>query len=204
MDWLLALDLFGVFVFSLSGGFDAVQHKLDILGVMVLAIATAVGGGIMRDVLLGINPPAAFTNETYLLTCIAGGLVVIFFSNRVERHYHWVKNADAIGLGVFAAIGAAKGLEYGLGWVGILMVSAMTATGGGLIRDLLLRQVPMILHSDFYASAAIIGGAVYMLGHFSGIDEQNALLISAASAIAVRFIAMKWNLSLPKITGGAE
>ena len=204
MDWLLALDLFGVFVFSLSGGFDAAQHKLDILGIMVLAIATAVGGGIMRDVLLGINPPAAFTNETYLLTCIAGGLVVIFFSGRVEKHYHWVKNADAIGLGVFAAIGAAKALEYGLGWVGVLMMSAMTATGGGLIRDLLLRQVPMILHSDFYASAAIIGGAVYMLCHFSGIDEQNALLISAASAIAVRFIAMKWNLSLPKITGGAR
>ena len=111
-----------------------------------------------------------------------------------------------IGAGVagLAAIGAAKALEYGLGWVGVLMMSAMTATGGGLIRDLLLRQVPMILHSDFYASAAIIGGAVYMLGHFSGLGEQSALLLSASTAIASRFIAMKWNLSLPKITNEPE
>jgi len=201
MDWLVTLDLFGVFVFALSGGFDAAKYKLDILGIMVLAIATAVGGGIMRDVLLGINPPAAFTNETYLLTCIAGGLTVIFFSSRVEKHINWVNNADAIGLGVFAAIGAAKAVESGLGWVGVLMISAMTATGGGLIRDLLLREIPMILRADFYASAAIIGGATYLAANHFGLSEQFSLILSASTAIAARFIAMKYGLSLPNARG---
>lgn len=201
MDWLVALDLFGVFVFALSGGFDAAKYKLDILGIMVLAIATAVGGGIMRDVLLGVNPPVAFTDQTYLLTCMAGGLVVIFFSGRVEKHFTWVKNADAIGLGVFAAIGAAKAVDYGLGWVGVLMISAMTATGGGLIRDLLLREIPMVLRADFYASAAIIGGGVYMLAFYSGLGEQASLVLSASTAILARFTAMKFNLSLPNARG---
>jgi len=201
MDWLTVLDLFGVFVFALSGGFDAAKYKLDILGILVLSVATAVGGGIMRDVLLGVNPPVAFTNEVYLLTCLTGGLVVIFFSGRVEKHINWVNYADAIGLGVFAAIGAAKAVESGLGWVGVLMISAMTATGGGLIRDLLLREIPMILRADFYASAAIIGGACYLGAHHLGLSEQVSLLLSASIAIITRFIAMKYGLSLPNARG---
>ncbi|MCP5206528.1 MAG: trimeric intracellular cation channel family protein [Hahellaceae bacterium] len=201
MNWLLVLDLFGVFVFALSGGFDAAKYKLDILGIMVLAIATGVGGGIMRDVLLGVNPPAAFTNETYLLVCLAGGLVVFFFANRVEKHYDWVRYADAIGLGVFAAIGAAKAIDYGLGWVGVLMISTMTATGGGLIRDLLVREIPMILRADFYASAAIIGGLTFLLAHRLGLDVQIQTALSALTAIAARLLAMRYGLSLPKARG---
>ncbi len=201
MDWLIVLDLFGVFVFALSGGFDAAKYRLDILGIMVLAVATGVGGGIMRDVLLGVNPPAAFTNETYLLTCLCGGLVAFFFANRVEKHFEWVRIADAIGLGVFAAIGAAKAIDHNLGWVGVLMISAMTATGGGLIRDLLVREIPMILRADFYASAAIIGGATLLLAHHLGLDEDVQLFIAAAAAITARFVAMKFGLSLPKARG---
>lgn len=201
MDWLVVLDLFGVFVFALSGGFDAAKHKLDILGIMVLAIATGVGGGIMRDVLLGVNPPAAFTDETYLLTCLAGALVVVFFAGRVEKHYEWVRYADAIGLGVFAAIGAAKAMDFGLGWVGVLMISAMTATGGGMIRDLLVREIPMILRADFYASAAIIGGLSFLLAHKLGLDMQFQMAVSALTAIVARLIAMRFGLSLPKARG---
>ena len=201
MDWLVVLDLFGVFVFALSGGFDGAKYKLDILGIMVLSIATGVGGGIMRDVLLGVNPPAAFTDETYLLTCLSAGLVAFFFSSRVERHFEWVRIADAIGLGVFAAIGAAKAIDHGLGWVGVLMISAMTATGGGMIRDLLVREIPMILRADFYASAAIIGGGTMLLTHELGLSEALQISISASAAILARFAAMKWGLSLPKARG---
>ncbi len=201
MDWLVCFDLFGVFVFALSGGFDAAKYKLDILGIMVLSVATGVGGGIMRDLLLGVNPPAAFINETYLLTCLSAGLVVFFFSNRVERHFEWVRIADALGLGVFAAIGASKAIDHGLGWVGVLMISAMTATGGGVIRDLLLREIPMVLRTDFYASAAIIGGATMLLTHYLGLGEPLQIIISASAAIVARFAAMKWGLSLPKARG---
>ncbi len=198
MDWLLILDLFGVFVFALSGGFDGAKYRLDILGITVLAIATGVGGGMMRDILLGIEPPAAFVDQRYLFTCLMGALVAIFFSHRVERHFFWVKLADAVGLGVFAAIGAAKAIEYQLGWVGVLMISALTATGGGVIRDLLVREIPMILRADFYASAALIGGISFLGCHSLGVDEEFSLLVSAGMAILARLVAIRFDLSLPK------
>ncbi len=201
INWITLFDLFGVFVFAISGGFDAVRYKLDILGIAVLAIATGVGGGMLRDIMLGIHPPSVFVNQTYLFVCLCAALVVIFFSHRVERHFTWVRYADAIGLGVFAAIGAAKAVEYGLGWVGVLMISAITATGGGVIRDLLVREIPMILRADFYASAALIGGGVYLIAleatAFFALPEQTPLILSACTAIAARFFAMHLALSLP-------
>lgn len=204
MDWLTVLDLFGVFVFALSGGLDAARYKLDILGVFVLAVATGVGGGIMRDVLLGVNPPGVFTNETYLLACLLAGLCVVFFCSRVEQHLRWVKIADAIGLGVFAAIGASKAIAHELGWVGILMISTLSAVGGGVIRDLLLREIPMILRADFYAVAAMLGGVSFLLGHELGVSEQVNMIVAAVVATGARFAAMKFNLSLPKVRGGAS
>ena len=87
MDWLIYFDLFGVFVFALSGGFDGAKYKLDMFGILVLAVATGVGGGIMRDALLGVHPPVAFLNETYVITCVIAGLIVFFFSGRIETSY---------------------------------------------------------------------------------------------------------------------
>ena len=201
MSWLSLLDLFGVFVFAVSGGFDAAKYRLDILGVFVLAIATGVGGGIMRDVLLGVNPPAVFTDETYLLTCLAGGLMVIFFAHRVQRHFDWVRIADAIGLGVFAAIGAGKAIDLQLGWVGVLMISTMSAAGGGLIRDLLLREIPLILRADFYASAALLGGASLLVWDHFGLEREVGIAVAAVVAITARLLAIKYGLSLPKVSG---
>lgn len=198
MNWLLILDLFGVFVFALSGGFDGAKYRLDILGITVLAIAAGVGGGMMRDMLLGIHPPAAFVDQRYLFACLAGALLAILFSHRVERHFIWVKLADAIGLGVFAAIGAAKAVEYQLGWVGVLMISALTATGGGVIRDLLVREIPMILRTDFYASAALIGGVIYLGTDKAGLDTETCLALSIGSAIIARLLAIRFDVSLPK------
>lgn len=201
MDWIAALDMFGVFVFALSGGFDAAKYRLDILGIMMLSIATGVGGGIMRDALLGMTPPTAFVDERYFIICLLAGLVVIFFSGRVEKHFEWVRIADAIGLGVFAASGAAIASDFGLGWVGVLMVSGMTATGGGVVRDLLVREVPMVLRSDFYASAALLGGGSYIVARELALEPQLQLIISALVAICARFIAMRFDLSLPKARG---
>lgn len=201
MNWLSLLDLFGVFVFALSGGLDAAKYRLDILGVLVLAVATGVGGGIMRDVLLGVTPPFVFTDETYLLICLMAGLLVIFFAGRVEKHVKWVNIADAIGLGVFAVIGASKAIDAGLGWVGVLMIGTMTAVGGGLIRDLLLREIPMVLRADFYAAAAILGGATLLAGHELGLSEEINTMVAVAVAITARFAAIKFGLSLPGVRG---
>ena len=199
MNWLTLLDLLGVFVFALSGGLDAAKYKLDILGVFFLAVATGVGGGIMRDLLLGVTPPAVFMDETYLIVCLVAGLVVIFFTARVEHYFHWIKIADAVGLGLFAAIGANKAMEYGLGWVGVLMISTLSAAGGGLIRDLLVREIPMILRADVYAIAAIIGGVSMILSDGLGCSKYTSIIISASVATSVRLMAIRFKWSLPGV-----
>ena len=204
MEWIIAFDLFGVLVFAVSGGLDAAKYRLDILGVMVLAVVTGVGGGLMRDVLLGVHPPAVFTNQIYLLTCIMGGVLVIFFARRIIYIFEWVKIADAIGLGVFSALGAAKAIDYGMGWVGVLMISAMSAAGGGIIRDLILREIPLILRADFYACAAILGGISMLLCSHLVVDEELSLVISAAIAILARLTAIRLGVALPKVSAAND
>ena len=199
MNWITLLDITGVFVFALSGGMDAVKYKLDLLGVFVLAVATGVGGGIMRDVLLGDTPPAVFTNQIYLMAALFAGLIVIFFSKRVQNHFEWIKIADAVGLGLFAALGASKAIDFGLGWVGVIMIGTMSAAGGGMIRDLLVREIPMILRADFYASAAILGCLVMLLIQPLGVSAELQIVCAALVSICARIIAIKYKLSLPKI-----
>lgn len=200
MHWLMVLDFFGVFVFALSGGFDAAKNKLDLLGVLVLSVATGVGGGIIRDVILGIHPPSVFTNEGYLFLCLFSGLIVILFSRYVEEYLQWVRIADAIGLAVFAVIGAQKAIDYNLGWVGVLMISTLTAVGGGVVRDLLLREIPMILiKGEFYAVAAMLGGAAVLIGNEFSWNKQATAAVAVLVAVSSRFLAMKFGLSLPQV-----
>jgi uncharacterized membrane protein YeiH len=199
MTLLFILDIIGTLIFAISGAFRAVKYELDILGVLVLSVATGVGGGCIRDLILGSNPPAAFQDETYLLTCIAGGILVFISSRKIARHWDCVIFADAIGLGVFAAIGAAKASAFGLGSVGIVMMAAVTATGGGVIRDILVIQIPAILRSDFYATAAICGGASFIgIGYF-GASEGVQLACCIAITCGLRFLAIRYGISLPKI-----
>ncbi|NNM67800.1 MAG: trimeric intracellular cation channel family protein, partial [Spirochaetales bacterium] len=134
---LTSLDLIGTFTFAVTGAFKAVKYELDILGVLSLAVITGVGGGILRDLLLGVTPPVVFLNEIYLVLCLVGGLTVFFIAPRIARWWNVVKIFDAVGLGVFAALGALKGFEHHLGVLGTLFMGALTAVGGGAIRDLL-------------------------------------------------------------------
>ena len=196
---LYTLDIFGTFVFAVSGAFRAVKYELDILGVLVLSVATGVGGGIIRDVMIGYTPPAALRDETYLLICCAGGLLVFLAPRKIAPRWDYVMLADALGLGVFAAIGAAKASLYGLGFVGIIIMAAMTATGGGVIRDVLVREIPAVLKNDFYAMAAMIGGACYVLAGNLGYSESIQLLCAAAATLFLRLMAMKYRISLPKV-----
>ena len=196
---IYALDIFGTFTFAVSGAFRAVQHELDLLGVLVLAIATGVGGGIVRDLMLGSTPPAAFQDETYLIVCIFGGLVVFFAAHRIAPHWDLVMAADAVGLSVFAAIGSAKADLYGLGAIGVVMMAAITATGGGVIRDVLVREIPAVLRADFYATAALLGGACFVAAGRLGCGQSTQLLGAVAVTFILRVLAMKYGISLPKV-----
>lgn len=197
---LYALDLFGTFVFALSGAFRAVKYELDLLGVLVLATATGVGGGVIRDLLLGHTPPFALKDEAYLLTCLAGGLVVFLASRHIASHWDCVMAADALGLAVFAAIGAAKGAIFGLGNIGIILMGTLTATGGGVIRDVLVAEIPAILRTDFYATAALLGSVCFLFARILGFSQGVQVSVCIAVTLILRLLAMRYQVSLPKVS----
>ncbi len=193
------VDLIGTFVFAISGGLVAVRSRLDVLGILVLAVATGVGGGLVRDVVLGSTPPASFQDEWYLFVCLLAGLGVFFAAPRLDPEWRLVRLADAIGLGVFAATGAAKAAAFGLGPIGISMMAAITATGGGVIRDMLVVKIPAVLQRDFYATATIIGGAFFALMHHLGYPVLVSTGITIVVTTGLRLFAMIRGLNLPSV-----
>jgi uncharacterized membrane protein YeiH len=197
--FLTFLDLLGTLAFAISGAFRAVKHELDWLGLAVLAIATGVGGGMIRDVLLGSTPPSALQNETYLLVCLTGGGIALLGKRRIAVHWDIVMLADALGLGVFAAIGAANAEALRTGPLTLIFMAAITATGGGVIRDLLVNEVPVILKSDFYATAALIGGMVFWATSFLSLALPIRLTLTIVITTVLRLFAMRHKMQLPKV-----
>ncbi len=193
------LDLFGTFIFGLSGAFRAVKYELDILGVLILAIVTGVGGGLVRDALMGATPAAALENENYLIVSIVAGLLVFFWANYLARQWRKIIVSDAIGLGVFTAIGVSKALDYGLGPVGAIMMGTITATGGGVIRDIIVKELPAVVKYDFYATASIIGGIGFVVARKLGASPVVEIAIAILLTAGLRIIAMKYKLSLPRV-----
>lgn len=198
MSLLYALDLCGTLVFAMSGAFKAVRYQLDMLGIVVLAISTGVGGGLIRDMLLGATPPAVFQDEWYFFLCIAGGLAVFFGAPHLAKRWNRVMIADAIGLGVFAGIGAVKAIQYGLGPIGVMMMAALTATGGGVVRDILVGEIPAVIQKDFYATAALIGGAAVLGADWLDWGQPLQFLVAGVVTTGLRFYAMVTNMTLPR------
>jgi uncharacterized membrane protein YeiH len=197
-DLFYVLDLFGTLVFAVTGAFRAVKYELDILGVLVLSVFTGVGGGIVRDVVLGSFPPAVFTNELYFLVCLGGGLLVFFTAPRLALWWNVVKVFDAVGLGVFAALGALKGYEHGLGPIGVVLMGTVTAVGGGVIRDVLVSEIPAVLTSDFYATAAALGALALWGCRAGGLSVEVSLAVAAVLTIGLRLLAMRFHFGLPR------
>lgn len=198
-DMLYALDIFGTFAFAVAGALKAARHELDALGVLVLATVTGVGGGMVRDMMLAYGPPAVFHNDAYLMVCLAGGLLVFFFARGVAARRNLVRYADAVGLGVFTAIGGAKAMAFGLGGLPVVFLAVLTATGGGVIRDVLVGEVPTVLRTDFYATASILG-AVALLGLSAlGRPPLEQLAGSAAVTTGLRLMAIWLRMRLPRI-----
>lgn len=197
---LTALDLIGTFVFALSGAFKAVRHGLDWLGIVVLATLTGVGGGLVRDVLLGDTPPASFRDERFLLACLVGAAAVILAARPIAARWNRVMVADALGLGLFAALGAAKASAYGLGPIGVVMMGALSAVGGGVIRDVLVGERPAVLDRGFYATAAVLGGILFVGLGVLGVAPGIQVAATAIATTALRFISMVRAMNLPRAT----
>ena len=196
---LLILDLFGTLAFAISGAFRAVRYEMDILGVIALSIATGIGGGLVRDLLLGQTPPLALVNESYIIICILGALLVFVAAPKIAKRWDYVLAADAVGLAVFCAIGAAQADRLGAVPMTIVIMSVLTACGGGVIRDLLVNEIPSIFTNDLYASAALLGGLIYvLLGNF-GINSEIQIAATVSSALMLRTLALKYGLGLPTV-----
>jgi uncharacterized membrane protein YeiH len=195
---LLVLDLTGTFVFALNGALTAVHTaRLDVVGILTLGVITALGGGIVRDVLIGSIPPAAFRDWRYLALALGGGLVAFALSKWLDRLEMPIIVLDAVGLGVFAVIGASKAVAFGLDIGPAIILGAITGVGGGTIRDTLLRQVPSVLHSDLYAIPALIGAAITVAAIRAGLYGLPAALGAAAVCFVIRMLGVRFGLNAP-------
>ena len=194
---LLVIDLVGVFVFALAGSTAAVRQRLDLFGVLVLSFATATTGGILRDLLIGAIPPAAFADYRYLAASVLAGLVTFNWHHLIERLRNPVRVFDAAGLGLFVVAGTQKALEAGLHPVMAALLGMITGIGGGVMRDVLLSRVPVVFQSDFYALAALAGALLVVLGNWLGWPETPTAIAGAVLCFGLRILAMWFNWHLP-------
>ncbi|HET9116919.1 MAG TPA: TRIC cation channel family protein [Pseudonocardiaceae bacterium] len=199
---LLALDLSGTFVFALNGALTAVHAaRLDIVGVLTLGMITALGGGIIRDVLIGSVPPATFRDWRYLALAAGGGLIAFALSQWLNRLEMLIIVLDAVGLSVFAVIGASKAVAFGLDVGPAIILGTITGVGGGTIRDTLVRQIPSVLHSELYAIPALIGAAITVATIRAGIYGITAALAAAAVCFVIRILGVRFRLNAPAPPG---
>ena len=195
---LLALDLLGTFAFALNGAMTAVRAaRLDLVGVVTLGMITALGGGILRDVLIGAVPPATFSDWRYLAVAAGGGLLAFALGHRLVRLSGVITVLDAVGLSLFAVTGASKALEYGLGVGPAVILGAVTAVGGGTLRDVLVAQVPAVLRTGLYAVPALTAAVITVAAVRAGAYGVEAACAAAAVCFAMRMVGVRFGLNIP-------
>ncbi len=194
----LALDLTGTFAFALNGALTAIRvARLDIVGVLTLGMFTALGGGMIRDVLLGALPPATFQDWRYLAVAASGSLVAFVFGRGLDRLAMPILVLDAAGLSLFAISGALKGLDLGVGAAQAVILGAITAVGGGTLRDVLIREVPAVLTSGLYAIPALVGALVVVLGDRIGAPRLPVAIVAAIVCFTIRMLGVHYGVNAP-------
>jgi len=191
------LDLGGTFVFAISGGVAAVHRRLDIFGIVVLSFVAGNFGGIGRDLLIGVVPPAALTDGRYLLISVLAGIITFFLYAGVDRLRSPVLWFDATGLSFFAVAGAQKAIQFGLSPVMAALLGMLTGIGGGMTRDVLLAEIPQVLRSDLYAVAALAGASIVVIGDMLSLSYGISALTGGALCFGLRFMAIRHGWHLP-------
>ena len=177
----------GIIAFAASGAFKAYEKNLDALGGIVLGSSVALAGGIIRDILVGVFPPTNIAYLPYPVTAIIASLIAYVFYPCIYRYRNALMYADAIGLGTFAAIGAEVAVEHHLNVLGVMLLAAVTAAGGGVVRDVLASEIPVVFKQDIYATLAAPGGLIYLV-FYSLLGSETAILATAIIIILTRFI----------------
>lgn len=194
------LELVGVLAFAASGALVAVTKRLDFFGVCLIGVFTAIGGGLLRDVLLGITPPTSLTTWRYFLTALAASVLVFFAHAAVSRLRREILVLDAVGMGLFASSGATIALEVGAGSQAAMLIGTTTAIGGGVLRDVLVNEMPLLLHRDLYAIPALVGSVVVVVFAALGLTSNAGLITGTVAASLLRLLALwrRWDLPGPR------
>ncbi|HVZ57236.1 MAG TPA: trimeric intracellular cation channel family protein [Chitinophagaceae bacterium] len=196
------LDLLGTFVFALSGAVAARQKHLDVFGVFSVAFTVACGGGIVRDLCLGVVPPAGLTNGYYLVAVLAATFVTLGVYPLVTILNQPVLLFDALGLSVFAVTGARKAIALGHNYEVAILLGVVTAVGGGVIRDILLNRIPVILRKEIYASAAMLGAAIVVCGDYWNYPKEAVSILAVIVCLGLRLLALWFHWNLPSFYSG--
>lgn len=197
---LRVLDLIGIAVFAASGALVGVTKRLDLFGICVVGVFTGIGGGVVRDVLLAINPPTSLGSWPYLGTALVTSLLVFYLHSAVRRLRREILALDALGMGLFASTGATIALDAGANPLAACLIGGTAAIGGGVLRDVLVNEVPLLLHRDLYAVPALLGAALVVALSELGVPRNLTLVIGTVVATTLRLLAMwrKWSLPRPR------
>ena len=194
---LLGFDLLGTFVFALSGAMVGVRRRLDLFGVLVLAYAAGTAGGITRDLLIGAVPPASIADWRYIVVPVLAGLATFWWHPMVQRWQSPVLVFDAAGLALFAVAGALKALAFELNPLAAVLLGVVTGIGGGMVRDVLVAEVPTVLHAELYAVAALAGAAVAVGGQLLRLPSTPLAIVGAVLCFGLRLVAIRRGWGLP-------
>ena len=193
------IDMFGTAAFSISGVFAAMERRLDIFGILVIAFVTAIGGGTIRDVMIGDFPVTWMRSANYsIVIFISAGIAILF--NKLDKDYGRILLLfDSIGLGFFTIVGIRKGIQFDFSIGLCIAVGTITACFGGLVRDIILNQIPHILHKEIYATACIFGGTIYFILLRTNLNQTALDLICVSMVVIIRLLAVKYKWSLPSL-----
>jgi len=200
--FIYILDLFGTMAFAVTGAFKAIEHKSDIVGIIILATITGVAGGTIRDIVLGEFPTNSISDPAYVIITVATGVVIFFLYSHLKKHWNVFLKFDAIGLGVFTIIGATFAFNiFGLNYLAMVLAGVLTAIGGGILRDVFVNEVPIVFIKELYASASFVGVTIFYLLLLAGIELYAATIAGIIIVTGLRLVAMKYNWNLPKVKG---
>src|SRR5713101_3476268 len=196
----LTLNLVGTFAFGLSGGILAVRKQMDLFGVLVLAVATGLGGGIMRDIILGHTPPATLNDWRYLAAAGLAGVLVFLWYGRVVHHSRFITGFDAVGLSIFTVSGTTIALNAGLSPAPAALLGMLTGVGGGVLRDVLAAEVPLILRSEIYAVASMLGSIIIIIANQAQVLGTSVEIVAAGATFALRMVSVRRGWRIPVAT----
>ncbi|MBL6735424.1 MAG: trimeric intracellular cation channel family protein [Shewanellaceae bacterium] len=198
-SFLYAFDLFGTAVFAMTGLLTATRHKMDLFGCFILALVTAIGGGTLRDMMLGATPIFWLEDTLYFWVILSTLLCCVLLSQRYSIAIKYLPHADAIGLAVFAVLGTNKALEMGCSPAIATFMGMLSGIGGGMIRDVFCQQIPYIFKQEIYATAAMIGGVLYSMLFILQVDTHISMLLAVAATLGIRLGAIQWHWTLPSL-----